>query len=349
MNSSHLAANHLDLMLQGSVFSSRIPKGRSRSRHLIITFLISLFLTGCLVIPTPEHTLLEGRGQINEADMLFLELGKTTRDEILLRFGEPDLILNQDRIMIYHWSVSHGYWFVGAYYSGAGGPIPKDYLFMIEFDENGVLNRLEKIGSFLKTAQARIDQWVPPDMTKTTSLNRETFFISPAPEASRVDPPVSPVRFQVGKFSYLKDDPSSHALIGHKTAAFGVIVADVITFRRPVDLVRSAVISQLEAAGHHLVDQDAEVTISGDLTEFGVRTEWNLATWNAIGLLDVTLTVRSLSSPADQLERRYQSYQVVNTFFGPTLKDFDQVMRTCLEDMQKQMASDTEFLKLREK
>jgi hypothetical protein len=153
----------------------------------------------------------------------------------------------------------------------------------------------------------------------------------------------------VGKFSHHKDDPSSPALIGHKTAAFGVIVADVVTFRQPVDLVRSAVISQLETAGHHLVDQDAEVTISGDLTEFGVTTDWNLATWSAIGSLDVTLTVRSLSSPADQLVRRYQSYHVVNTFFGPTLKDFDQVMRACLEDMQKQMASDTEFLTLRKK
>lgn len=107
-----------------------------RSCVLFATFVFLGVLTGCVVIPTPEHTLLEGRGKIEEADMAFLERAKTTREDVLLRFGEPDLILNQDRILVYHWAVSHGYWFVGAYYTGAGGPIPKDYLFMLEFDED---------------------------------------------------------------------------------------------------------------------------------------------------------------------------------------------------------------------
>ena len=95
--------------------------------HRCLAFLICTFFgvfAGCLIIPTPKHTLLEGRGKIEESDMVFLENARTTREEVLLRFGEPDLILDHDRVLAYHWAVSHGYWFVGAY-------VPPRFLFSV--------------------------------------------------------------------------------------------------------------------------------------------------------------------------------------------------------------------------
>lgn len=49
---------------------------------------------GCVIIPTPEHGLLEGRGKIEATDLAFLKKAETERQEVLLRFGEPDLILD---------------------------------------------------------------------------------------------------------------------------------------------------------------------------------------------------------------------------------------------------------------
>ena len=104
--------------------------------------------------------------------MVFLESTKTTREDVLLRFGEPDLILNQDRILIYHWTVSHGYWFAGGGYSAVGGPIPKDYLIMLEFDEQGHLKKYERTGSILTSPQARIDKWTPHGIDNLSHMNR---------------------------------------------------------------------------------------------------------------------------------------------------------------------------------
>jgi hypothetical protein len=321
---------------------------KSSVRICLLCFICVLYgvMTGCMIIPTPEHTLLEGRGKIEESDMFFLESTKTTREDVLLRFGEPDLILNQDRILIYHWTVSHGYWFVGGGYSSAGGPIPKDYLIMLEFDEQGLLKKHERTGSILTSTQARIDKWTPHGIEKVSDMNREIFMIDPTPRPYLPDTPASPVSFRMGEFHHLVDSSHGDNLIGHKIAAFGVIIADVRTCRPAIETVRSAVIAQLENAGYRLVDHDEDIIITGDLEEFGVNTTISLSSWSAVGSLDITLKFCFSSSPQDLLIRRYQSSHVSKTILGPSKDDFEQVMRGCLEDMQQQMATDPELIKL---
>ena len=324
----------------------------SLTHRRLLYLIFSLFgvFAGCVIIPTPEHTLLEGRGKIEESDLAFLENAKTPREEVLLRFGEPDLILDHDRVLVYHWSVSHGYWFVGAYYSGAGGPIPKDYLFILEFDDKGFLRRFERTGSIWTSAQARLDKWTPQGAEKPPNVGREIFMIDPVPQAhvkeDKADAAVTPLRFRMGEFRHLGTDSPSANLVGYKRAAFGVIVADVRTCRPFMDMVRSAITVQLETEGHRLVDRDADVVITGDLAEFTVTTSISLSSWDAIGSLDITVKIHSLSTPHDLLCRRYQSRRVSETFLGPSKEDFEQVMRACLEDMQRQMASDEALRKL---
>ncbi len=314
---------------------------------LLLICIVWAGFAGCVVIPTPEHALLEGRGKIDNVDMAFLEKATTTREDVLLRFGEPDLVLDHDRILVYHWAVSHGYWFIAGGYSSTGGPIPKDYLFMLEFDDAGILKRFERTGSIWTSAHTRIDKWTPPGTEKTSGVSRETFMIDPTPQvhakAARLDVPGMPVRFQMGEFCYRGADSGSNNLIGHKVAAFGVIVADVRTYRPFIDTVRSAITAQLETEGYRLVDRDPDVIITGDVAEFGVTTSVSLSSWDAIGSLDITVKIHSPLNPHDLLIRRYQLEHVSKTFLGPSKKDFEQVVRACLEDMQKQMASDAEL------
>jgi hypothetical protein len=102
-----------------------------------------------MVIPTPEHGLAAGHGEITEADMGFFEVGKTTREEILLRFGEPSCSLQNESIFVYDWSVVKAYWFVAigngcqAYIDG--GLIDREYQVALEFDEQGLLKRNERM------------------------------------------------------------------------------------------------------------------------------------------------------------------------------------------------------------
>ena len=321
---------------------------------LLLAYIVPAVFAGCIVIPTPEHTLLEGRGEIGESDIAFLEKSKTTREDVVLRYGEPDLVLHDQHTLVYHWKIAHGYCFIAGYnYSAAGGVIPKDYLFMLEFDEEGRLKRFERSGSIWRSAKSRLDEWTPPGSEKLTPKDREIIMIDPIPEA-----PAQPrkrststrsVRFRVGEFRQLRPDPNTSILIGHKKAAFGVIVADVWISRPPIDIVRASVTAQLEAAGHHLVDRDAEVTVTGEIVEFGVKTSISVETWDANGSLDVTVKVHPSPITGETIIRRYQAKHVVKTSFGsfgPSKEHFEKVMRACLEDMQRQMASDLDFVRL---
>jgi hypothetical protein len=312
----------------------------------IMTFIFFFGLFGCIVIPTPEHALFEGRGEIGESDIAFLSAGRTTREDVLLQFGEPDLVLNDQRIIIYHWSVSHGYWLIGGGYSGYAGPIPKDYLFMLEFDGEGRLNRFEISGSIWTSEKYRIGKWTPQDSEKF----RKTIFIDPIPLTSAklrtFDPESRPARYWIGEFCDNRKSPHVNNFIGHKKAVFGVVIADVRTSRPVIDIVRAAVDQELQAMGHKLSKKDADVVVIGKIAEFSVTTSVNPLTWDAIGLLDVILEVQCATGTETKITRRYKSKNVSKTVIGPSNVNFEKVMRACLEDMQRQMASDEDLARL---
>jgi len=350
MNAHRLADDRIILTCRGALFSG--PGGQFRGCLvrcclLCLACIVLATFPGCVIIPTPEHDLLAGRGEIDESDIAFLEVGKTTREEVLLRFGEPDMVLDEECILAYYWMVSHGYWFVGGYYSGTGGVIPKNYLFILEFNEEGRLNRFERSGSIFSAAQTRLEKWTPRGAEKPARGSCEIIVIDPIPEApaqpGTLGRSTRPVRFWVGEFRHLGIDQNLGTLIGHKKAAFGVIVADVRTTRPSIDLVRTCVTAQLEAAGHHLVDRDPDVVVTGEIAEFGVTTSINLVTWDALGSLDVILEVQNVARTGAKNLRRYQAKHASGTVLGPSKAHFEEVMRACLEDMQRQMACDAEL------
>jgi hypothetical protein len=309
--------------------------------------------TGCVVIPTPEHGLLEGRGKIDESDIAFLSVSKTTHEDVLLRFGEPDWVLHDQRILIYHWSVSHGYWLVGGPPGAVGGTIPKNYLFMLDFDEEGRLKRFNRSGSIWTSEKSRIDKWIPPDFEKPSSKSRKIIMIDPIPKANSqtviLDTEFRPTRFWVGEFRDSRNSPHTGNFIGHEKA-FGLIAADIHICRSATDIARAAVAKQLQIMGHQLVYKDADVAVIGEVAEFGVTTPMNLSTWDAIGSLDVILEVQLVKGSDSKIIRRYKAKHVSKkglfSTSGLSGIDFEQVMRACLEDMQRQMASDKELARL---
>ncbi len=128
--------------------------------HLACLILVSAW--GCVIIPLPEHGLSAGRGKIGEADIAFLKVGETSREDVVLRFGEPDAVLFDQRILAYLWAVSAGYGVVGTISGGgaSGGPIRNHYLFMLEFDDEGRLRRAEMNSSWsLQNLQEQALKW----------------------------------------------------------------------------------------------------------------------------------------------------------------------------------------------
>jgi len=125
--------------------------------------LVALLLEGCvfLAVPTPEHGLVAGRGVVDEALMATLQPGVTTREDVLLQFGEPDATIRHERLFVYRWDRVQGYWLfvAGGGYSGvaAAGTIPRKHLLLLEFGDDGTLRRFEHSSPTL-TGQPTMDR-----------------------------------------------------------------------------------------------------------------------------------------------------------------------------------------------
>lgn len=99
-------------------------------------------LWGCIVLPIPtsKHTPREygTRGRIEQSALSFIESGVTTREDVLLRLGEPDVVWHDERFFAYRWITVTGYVFMAGGNSGAAVPMDKDrHDLVIEFNDTG--------------------------------------------------------------------------------------------------------------------------------------------------------------------------------------------------------------------
>jgi hypothetical protein len=109
---------------------------------ILVPLLLILFSAACVVIPTPEHRD-HGRVPCDNEKTTFMFKDTTKKEEVVLKLGEPDLVLDHERIFVYRWEMVAAYFFVGAYYSGGGGPIQKPHFLIIEFDDRNIFARHE--------------------------------------------------------------------------------------------------------------------------------------------------------------------------------------------------------------
>jgi hypothetical protein len=359
MNVDGLAGDQIVLTSHETLFSDPGCQLWKRLIRRCFPFLACIFLivlVGCFgaAIPTPVH-LVEGRGKIDESDIAFLTLSKTTREEVLLRFGEPDLVLHDHRILIYHWKLSYGYWFIAIGGSGSAGPIPKDYLFMLEFDGEGRLKRFERSGSMGSNTFSRLDDWTPLNSKKLSGLNglrRNNIFIDPTPstcaQTVTLDIESLPTRFRVGEFFDNRASPYTSTFIGDIEDFSIPLFADVQTCRPANVIIRAAVTNQLQAMDHKLVSKDADVTITGKITKFEVTMSSNFPNYVVSGSLEVILEVQPSAGTNPKNIRRYKAKakHVSIKFFAWNFPEIEDVMQSCLEDMQRQIASDAELARL---
>lgn len=111
-----------------------------------IAIMVSALCAGCVIIPipTPGHVVGPTRGRIEQETLESIRAGVTTREEVLLRLGEPDVVMRSERLFGYHWVTVWGYLFVLHQGGAVAGPVGFNrHLALIEFDEQGIVKRLE--------------------------------------------------------------------------------------------------------------------------------------------------------------------------------------------------------------
>jgi hypothetical protein len=108
---------------------------------------LALLGSGCLVVPIPTNRWdPSSRTNIAAGTGQRWAPGRDTREQVLLRLGEPDEAVEDERRLSYHadrvqWDI---FWVAGGGYSAAGGDIEihKHRELMLWFDEQGCLQKV---------------------------------------------------------------------------------------------------------------------------------------------------------------------------------------------------------------
>ena len=127
----------------------------ANSIHKIFLILPLLYLSACIIIPTPWTD-----DKISKEEISFITPGLYSKDDVLKKFGEPDVIWeigDQERVFVYKWERLRAIWILAGGYNATGGPINSDEALLILFDETdnvkmvkkGTKSGFESYGDFL--------------------------------------------------------------------------------------------------------------------------------------------------------------------------------------------------------
>jgi hypothetical protein len=100
---------------------------------------------GCIIIPVPhsEMVLPGSRGMITPSHTAFVQLGSTTREEVLLQLGDPDYRWHDDRVIAYVSLSSNLSLLVATIRGGGVGEWPLFRFVLFEMDTAGHVVRVE--------------------------------------------------------------------------------------------------------------------------------------------------------------------------------------------------------------
>ena len=108
--------------------------------------LAGMICSGCAIVPTDYHAP-GSRIRINKETQQIITPGKTTKEDVFLMLGEPDIVFSDGLYVKYRWTKVKALWgfFIGGGYSatGASGYIETDYELIIKFDEQNVVSDRE--------------------------------------------------------------------------------------------------------------------------------------------------------------------------------------------------------------
>lgn len=103
---------------------------------------VLLYLAACIVIPTPWI-----KDEISEEDISFITPGLSTKDDVLKKFDEPDVIWEiggQEHVFVYKWERLRAVWAIAGGYSATGGGLNTDEALLILFDETDHVKMIKK-------------------------------------------------------------------------------------------------------------------------------------------------------------------------------------------------------------
>ncbi len=102
------------------------------------------------MLPIPNEKVIAG-DQMTNKELNFIRPGITTKEEVVERLDDPDVIWQEERIFAYNWQTTWGVllWAVGYAHGGVAAGAgaedigQKNYVLLIRFDPNDRVERFE--------------------------------------------------------------------------------------------------------------------------------------------------------------------------------------------------------------
>jgi len=325
-----------------------------------IPFLFAFFLTGCMIVPIPtlEHSLDIGRGSI-DTDVLqtMMERG-ATKEDVLLHFAEPTLSLCGEQIFFYEWRVRGGYLDVAVYGgTGADYVLHKTHLVMLQFDPQNRLMRYDRVTTWDvgddiwrratfqpqtrhadKTKWSQFLAWAPMDCELPTFLPVPCITLRATWKSPRItEAPSKPLRVRVAGFSNKRKTPTYMMARPAPTEVYKIATRD------DTYIMRDAIADQFKASGYVLVDGNEELTVTGEVLEFDLRTTWDESTGaKALAVIEIELSIAGKEGDSDTVVRTYRSDAKVTMAGGTDRKaQHELALGSSIEGILTQIAADT--------
>jgi outer membrane protein assembly factor BamE (lipoprotein component of BamABCDE complex) len=131
--------------------------------QIVLVLCMSLPLSGCLIIPVKEDKVLSGR-PITEDQLTFLTLKVTTRQEVIERLGNPNIMIIWQNacVFMYNWKVRGAIGFQCIIPDPTSiVELPKDYILLIQFNQQEQLVRFKRTTLFPSHSYADcLNKWL---------------------------------------------------------------------------------------------------------------------------------------------------------------------------------------------
>ncbi len=110
---------------------------------------VALLLSGCLIIPV-DYYRTGSRHNLNTKTPEKLQEGTTTKEDVFLLLGEPDVAYGDGQSLRYYWRKMKGFWAVAVGATGggvggaaAGGQIGRRYELAVSFDSSNRVSQVQ--------------------------------------------------------------------------------------------------------------------------------------------------------------------------------------------------------------
>ncbi len=121
-----------------------------------------------MLIPVSDDRVTVGHA-ITDKDLLFIESGVTTKQEVFAHLGPPNSLLEDKRVVDYNWH--HVHWGVdwvaslGVFYKTGGHfDIPTHHVLLVQFDEKDRVKKFERTQvSGDKSYETFLQVWIEQD------------------------------------------------------------------------------------------------------------------------------------------------------------------------------------------